>query len=60
MVQSKDNADAAANPKNKLVKHGFGIYIYNVTTDGKSSRYEVYIVVFRVIGIEIEKMDKVN
>ncbi len=27
-VHSKDNAEIAANTKSKLVKHGFGIYIY--------------------------------
>lgn len=29
VVHSKENAEAANNPKNKLVKHGFGIYIYD-------------------------------
>lgn len=28
VIQSKDSPDAS-NPKNKLVKHGFGIYLYN-------------------------------
>ena len=30
----------ASNPKNKLVKHGFGIYIYEVNGDD-NCRYEV-------------------
>lgn len=32
VVHSKDNAEIAADPKTKLVKHGFGIYIYNDPT----------------------------
>ncbi len=41
MVQSKDNADAANNPKNRLVKHGFGVYLYNVKPDSQPAKYEV-------------------
>jgi hypothetical protein len=29
VVHSKDNIEISADPKNKLVRHGFGIYIYN-------------------------------
>lgn len=39
VVQSKDSPDAS-NPKNKLVKHGFGIYLYSPTSEGQYSRYE--------------------
>jgi hypothetical protein len=42
-VQPKDNAEAAANPKNKLVKHGFGIYVYRAQHEGPSARYEVTV-----------------
>ncbi len=31
VIQPKDSPDAS-NPKNKLVKHGFGIYLYNLTS----------------------------
>jgi len=58
VVQSKDNAEAANNPKNKLVKHGFGVYVYNAQPEGQSARYEVSIVEFRGIGIETGKMVK--
>jgi hypothetical protein len=40
VVQSKDSPEAA-NPKNKLVKHGFGIYLYSLNAEGQHSRYEV-------------------
>lgn len=29
IVHPKENAEAANNPKNKLVKHGFGVYLLN-------------------------------
>lgn len=32
VVQSKDNTQLATDPKVKLVKHGFGIYIYDDPT----------------------------
>ena len=38
VIQPKDSPDAA-NPKNKLVKHGFGIYLYNCNAEGQHSRY---------------------
>lgn len=38
VVQPKDSPDAA-NPKNKVVKHGFGIYLYNCNAEGQHSRY---------------------
>jgi hypothetical protein len=40
VVQPKDNQEAANNPNNRLVKHGFGIYIYNSESE-KPSKYEV-------------------
>lgn len=41
VVNSKDNNEAASNPKNNLVKHGFGVYIYNATPNAEPSKYEV-------------------
>jgi hypothetical protein len=58
VVQPKDNAEAASNPKNKLVRHGFGVYIYNVQNEGQASRYEVAVLQFRVIGIRTGSMGK--
>ena len=43
VVHSKDYAEAANNPKNKLVKHGFGIHIYNRQAEGKPSIYQVKV-----------------
>lgn len=40
VVQPKDAPDAN-NPKNKLVRHGFGIYVYPPPQEGKPARYEV-------------------
>lgn len=59
MILSKDNVDAANNPKNKLVKHGFGIYIYKAN-DGQTTKYEVFNKLYRDIGIEIKNKVKVN
>jgi len=30
VVNSKENSEASSNPKNTLVKHGFGVYLYKV------------------------------
>ena len=38
VVHSKDNQEAANNSANKLVKHGFGIYIYPSCQD-KVAKY---------------------
>lgn len=38
VVHGKDNAELAADPKVKLVKHGFGVYIYDDPTG--TCRYE--------------------
>lgn len=38
LVHSKDNQEAANNPANKLVRHGFGIYLYN-TQAPQPSKY---------------------
>ena len=42
VVHSKDNQEAANNPANKLVKHGFGIYIYPSSGE-KVAKYEVIL-----------------
>lgn len=48
VVQSKDNQEAVNNPANKLVKHGFGIYIYPNSSEGKLTKYEVkYFIIFQ-------------
>lgn len=38
LVHSKDNAQLVADPKVKLVKHGFGVYVYDDVTG--QARYE--------------------
>lgn len=41
VVHSKDNQEAANNPGNKLVKHGFGIYIYPGASENQPvTKYE--------------------
>lgn len=40
VVHPKDNAEVAANPKCKLIRHGFGIYLYDCQAT-IPSRYEV-------------------
>lgn len=61
VVHSKDNQEAANNPGNKLVKHGFGIYIYPGASENQPvTKYEVHICLFREIGIGTRKMDKEN
>lgn len=42
VVHPPDNAEMASNPKAKLVKHGFGIYIYQ-PEENENCRYEVYL-----------------
>ena len=59
VVHSKDNQEAANNPANKLVKHGFGIYIYPSCGD-KLAKYEVNCMIFRDHGIEIANKVKAN
>lgn len=39
VVHSKDNAEMAGDPKAQLVKHGFGVYIYDDPSG--QCRYEV-------------------
>lgn len=58
-MHPKDNAEAANNPANRLVKHGFGIYLYNTKAE-KPSKYEVYSLLYRDNGTETINRDKVN
>ena len=51
VVNAKENQEAANNPANKLVKHGFGIYLYP-PQDDKVAKYEVFCHLLRVHGIE--------
>ena len=52
VVQPKDTPDAANNPALKLVKHGYGVYLYK-GEEGSQSRYEVGIKIGRATGTEI-------
>jgi hypothetical protein len=60
VVQSKDNQEAANNAANKLVRHGFGIYIYPSSAENQPARYEVGSLLFRDLGIVIRKTGKEN
>lgn len=42
VVNSKDSTEASSNPKNKLVRHGFGVYIYNINSENEPIKYEVF------------------
>lgn len=57
-MHGKDSPEASS-PNIKLVKHGFGIYLYN-TQNQNPSKYEVKSFICRDIGIEIENKDKEN
>ena len=59
VVHAKDSQEASNNPANKLVKHGFGIYIYPSCED-KVAKYEVCFFLSRVHGIEITSKVKEN
>ena len=50
VVHSKDTPDAANNPALRLVRHGFGIYLYKIKGKG-SSKYEVGFPQCRGFGI---------
>ena len=57
LVHSKDSPEAS-NPKSKIVKHGFGVYLYGGNSEEQLSRYEVSNALFRAVGIAIASMDK--
>ena len=59
LVHPKDNQEAANNPSNKLVKHGFGVYLFNAGA-AKPSKYEVQVGGFRGSGTETASMAKAS